>query len=82
VSSLLTDTTRALGLSGGGDNARMVVGVVATGVLLAVLLMREMARAELAGERARRVEQLRFATIPLSLVFMAVVVPRIVELLT
>jgi hypothetical protein len=82
VSSLLTDTTRALGLSGGGDNARMVVGVVATGVLLAVLLMREMVRAELAGERARRVEQLRFATIPLSLVFMAVVVPRIVELLT
>jgi hypothetical protein len=82
MSSLLTDTTRALGFSGGGDNPRMVVGVVAIGVLLVVLLMREMARAELAGERARRVEALRFATIPLSFVFLAVVVPRIVELLT
>jgi hypothetical protein len=82
MSSLLTDTTRALGLSDGGDNARMVVGVVAIGALLAVLLMREMARAELAGERARRVEHVRFVTVPLSLVFVAVVVPRIVELLT
>jgi hypothetical protein len=82
MSSLLTDTTRALGLSGGGDDARTVVGAVAIGVLLAVLMMREMARVELAGERARRVEHLRFATVPLSFVFIAVVVPRIVELLT
>jgi hypothetical protein len=56
--------------------------VIAIGALLAVLLMREMARAELAGERARRVEHVRFVTVPLSLVFVAVVVPRIVELLT
>jgi hypothetical protein len=81
MSSLLTDTVRALGLSGGGD-ARSLVGGVAVGALLAVLMLREMARAELSGERARRVEHLRFATVPLSLVFLGVVIPRIVELLT
>jgi hypothetical protein len=82
MSSLLTDTVRALGLPGGGGDARSLVGGVAVGALLAVLMLREMARAELAGERARRVEHLRFATVPLSLVFLGVVIPRIVGLLT
>jgi hypothetical protein len=82
MSSLLTETARTLALSEQRDSARMIVGVVAIAVLVAVLLMREMARAELTGERARRVEHLRFATVPLTAVFIGVVTPRIFELLT
>jgi uncharacterized membrane protein YqjE len=82
MSSLLTETTRALGLSGPTDPARTAVGVVAIAALLLVLVMREMARVELTEERARRLAHLRFATVPLTLVFIGVVAPRILELLT
>jgi hypothetical protein len=79
---LLTETTRALGLSGEGDPTRTAVGVVAIVVLLLVLVMREMARAELTEERAAALSRLRFVTVPLTLVFLGVVAPRIWELLT
>jgi hypothetical protein len=78
MSSLLTETTRALGE---GDPARTAVGVVAIAVLLFVLVMREMARAEATDERAARIGRLRFCTVPLTLVFIGVVAPRIAELL-
>lgn len=81
MSALLTETTRALGLSGTGAAARTAVDAVAIAVLLLVLVTREMARAELSDVRARRVAKLRFVTVPLSLVFVGVVVPRILELL-
>ena len=77
MSALLTETTRAL-----SEPARTTLGVVALAVLLAVLVMREMARAELGEERAGRIAHLRFVTVPLILIFVAVVTPRIVELLT
>jgi hypothetical protein len=78
VSSLLADAERSLA----DDGARMVVGVIAIGVLLALLLLREMARVQVSGERLRRIEGLRFATAPLTLIFIGVVVPRIVDLLS
>jgi hypothetical protein len=81
MSALLTETTRALGLSGVDSATRTAVGAVAIAVLLLVLVAREMARAELSEERARRISQLRFVTMPLTLVFIGVVAPRIVELL-
>ena len=81
MSALLTDATRALGLSSTDSAERTAVGAVAIGVLLLVLVTREMARSELRGERARRISHLRFVTVPLSLVFVGVVVPRIVDLL-
>jgi hypothetical protein len=76
----VTSLDRGLGIP--GDDARMVVGVIAIAVLLGVLMLREMARVEAGGERARRVDRLRFATVPLSLVFIGVVAPRILGLLT
>jgi len=81
MSALLMEATRALGLSGQGDQARTTVGVVAIAVLLAVLVVREMARAEHSGAIAQRVQHVRFVTVPLTAVFIAVVVPRILELL-
>jgi hypothetical protein len=82
MSSLLSETTRALGLGAEGDAARTTVGVLAIATLLSVLVVGEMARAELTGARARRLQHLRFVTVPLTVVFMAVVTPRILELLT
>jgi hypothetical protein len=77
VSSILGEAAEAI-----ADPARMVVGVIALGTLLAVLLMREVGRAQLSGERLGRAEALGFVTVPLTLVFAAVVVPRIVDLLS
>jgi hypothetical protein len=68
-------------LVGDGDAARTAVGVIALTALLAVLLLREIARAGLDDARARRLDDLRFATWPLTVVFIAVVVPRILDLL-
>ena len=82
MSSLLTESTRALGASGAPDHAHVTAGVVAIAVLLVVLVLRETGRAELSGARAHRVEHLNFVTLPLVFVFVAVVVPRIFELLT
>jgi hypothetical protein len=82
MSSLLTEGTRALGLSGEADHARMTAGIVAIAVLLIVLVLREAGRAELSGVRARRVERLHFITLPLVLVFALIVIPRLLELLT
>jgi uncharacterized protein involved in response to NO len=77
MSSLVTEATRAL-----STQTRTTLGIVALLVLLIVLVMREMARAELGEERARRVAHLRMASVPLIAVFVGVVTPRIVELLT
>jgi hypothetical protein len=82
MSSLVTETARTLGLSGDADPARTAVGVVAIAVLLLVLVMREMARTALTEERAAALSRLRFVTVSLTLVFIGVVAPRIVELLT
>ena len=82
MSSLLTESTRALGLPGDADDARVTAGIVAIAVLLVVLVLREAGRAELSGDRARRAEHLHFVTLPLVLVFAVVVIPRLVELLT
>ncbi|MEA2492841.1 MAG: hypothetical protein QOJ29_752 [Thermoleophilaceae bacterium] len=82
MSSLFTESTRVLALPGVADQARATAGIVAIAALLVVLVLREAGRAELDGVRARRVEHLRFVTLPLILVFAAVVIPRIVGLLT
>ena len=82
MSSLLTESTRALGMPGVANQARVIAGVVAIAALLVVLVLREAGRAELSGARAQRVEHLRFVALPLTLVFATVVVPRILELLT
>jgi hypothetical protein len=82
VSSLLTESSRALALPGVADQARVTAGIVAIAALLVVLVLREAGRAELSGARAHRVEHLRFVTLPLTLVFAGVVIPRILELLT
>lgn len=82
MSSLLTDSTRAIALPGVADQAHVTAGIVAIAALLVVLVLREAGRAELSGVRAHRVEHLRFVTLPLTLVFADVVIPRILELLT
>ena len=82
MSSLITESTRALALPGVADQARVTAGIVAIAALLVVLVLREAGRAELSGDRAHRVEHLRFVTLPLILVFADVVIPRILELLT
>ena len=81
MSALLTEASRALGLSSTADAARTAVGAVAIGALLMVLVLREIVRPELTDERARRISHLRFVTLPLSLVFIGVVAPRIVDLM-
>ncbi|HEY7074338.1 MAG TPA: hypothetical protein VH418_03170 [Solirubrobacteraceae bacterium] len=81
MSALLTETTRALGLSGTTAATRTAVGAVAIAVLLLLLVTREMARAEIGDARAGRLARLRFVTVPLTLVFAGVVAPRILELL-
>jgi hypothetical protein len=81
VSSLLTQAVHRLASGGTPDDVRIVVGVIAISVLLAALLLREMARAQVSGERIRRIEALRFVTVPLTLIFVAVIVPRIAALL-
>lgn len=81
MSALLTQAAGALGHSGASAATRTAVGAVAIAGLLLVLVMREMVRAELSGDRARRVTRLGFVTLPLTLVFVGVVVPRIMELL-
>lgn len=82
MSSLLTESTRALEASGAPDHARVTAGIVAVAVLLVVLILQEAGRAELTGASARRVERLGFVTLPLVFVFADVVIPRIVQLLT
>ena len=82
MSSLLTESTRALGLPGDSDQARVTAGIVVIAALLVVLVLREAGRAELSGARAHRVEHLHFVALPLVLVFADVVIPRILALLT
>jgi hypothetical protein len=82
VSALLTEAVHRLASGGTPDDVRIVVGVIAISVLLAALLLREMARAQVSGERIRRIEALRFVTVPLTLIFVGVIVPRIAALLT
>jgi hypothetical protein len=81
VTTLLSATTWPLAIVQGTDAARTTVGVIALATLLAVLVLREMARAGISDLRARRVEGLRFITWPLTIVFVAVIGPRILELL-
>jgi hypothetical protein len=82
MSALLSDAARRLAPEGAAHHEQMVVGVIAIAVLLAVLLLREVARVQTSGDRLRRAESLWFATAPLTLLFAAVVVPRIVALLS
>ena len=82
MSALLTDAAQRLAPGGAAHHEQAVVGVIAIAVLLAVLLLREVGRVQLSGERLRRAESLWFATAPLTVLFVAVVVPRIVELLS
>jgi hypothetical protein len=81
MSSLLTETTRALGAAGGSGATRTAVGGLVIAVLLMILVAQEMARAEAGEERTRRISHLRFVTVPLTLVFVGVVAPRIMDLL-
>lgn len=81
MSALLTQTTRALGAAAGSGATRTAVGALIIAALLLVLVAREMARAEVSEERSGRIPQLRFVTVPLTLVFVGVVVPRIMDLL-
>ena len=82
MSSLLNHASRILAGPGSAHDAKLVAGIIAIAVLLAVLLLREVGRVQLSGERLERAEGLAFATIPLTLLFVAVVVPRIVALLS
>lgn len=82
MSALLTEAADALALGSEGDVQQTVVGIIAIAVLLAVLLLREVGRVQMSGERLRRAESLWFATAPLTLLFAFVVVPRIVALLS
>jgi hypothetical protein len=85
MTALLTETTRALGLSSPGGVARTAVGAVAIAALLVLVVGRDMlgvaVRAEPGSERARRIAELKIATVPLTLVFVGVVASRIAELL-
>ena len=81
MSALLTQTTRALGGAPGSGATRTAVGALVIAVLLLILVAREMAGAEVGEERSRRISHLRFVTVPLTLVFVGVVVPRIMDLL-
>jgi heme/copper-type cytochrome/quinol oxidase subunit 3 len=81
MSALLTETSRALGGASGSAAVRTAVGAIVIAVLLLILVAQEMARAELSEERARRISHLRLVTVPLTLVFVGVVVPRIADLL-
>jgi hypothetical protein len=81
MSALLTDAVRALGAPHTSTAARTAVGALVIAVLLLILVAREMARAELSEERAARLSHLRFVTVPLTLVFIGVVAPRIMDLL-
>ena len=78
---LAATTTWPLAIMRDTDAARTAVGIIALATLLAVLVLREMARAAIGDMRARRVEGLCFITWPLTIVFVAVIVPRILELL-
>lgn len=80
MSALLTGATHALGAHG-ASSARTAAGAIAIAVLLLVLVMREMASASLSGERARRLADLRPVLVALSLVFVAVVGPRIADVM-
>jgi hypothetical protein len=75
-------TAAVLAATGAGDATRTALGVTALGALLAVLVLRELARAGLTGARARRLDDLRFITWPLGVVFVAVIGPRIWDLVT
>jgi hypothetical protein len=79
MSALLTEATRALAAPGASD-ARTATGAIAIAVLLLVLVMREMARTSPGDEHGRRLADLRPVVVPLSLVFVAVVGPRLVDL--
>jgi hypothetical protein len=81
MSALLTQATRALGAAGGSGGTRTTVGALVIAVLLLILVAREMVRAQASEERARRISHLRFVIVPLTLVFVGVVVPRIMDLL-
>lgn len=82
MTTLLSATmTSPLAIVRDTDAARTAVGVIALATLVAVLVLREMARAGISDVRARRVEGLRFITWPLTIVFVAVIGPRILELL-
>jgi hypothetical protein len=84
MSALLTETTRALGLSGASSASRLAVGGVAMAVLLILVVGRDMARMgsrpDPSGERARRISNLAVAIVPLTLVFIGVAAPRLMEL--
>jgi hypothetical protein len=82
MSALLSDAARRLSPGGATHHEQMVVGVIAIGLLLAVLLLREVGRVQMSGDRLRRAESLWFVTAPLTMLFVAVVVPRIVGLLS
>lgn len=81
MSALLTHTTRALGAASDSGATRTAVGALVIAVLLLILVAREMARADMSAERSRRISHLRFVTLPLTLVFVGVVAPRILDLL-
>ena len=82
MSSLLTETARALGLTDAAGGVRSLVALVAIAVLLVILVAREMARTGLSGPPHRRAERLGFAVVPLSLIFAGAIAPRVWELLT
>jgi hypothetical protein len=81
MSALLTEAARSLGVPGASEAARTAVGGIAIAVLLAVLVVREMARGALSGERARRIAHVRLVIVPLSLVFLGVAGPRLADLM-
>jgi hypothetical protein len=81
MSALLTEMTRGLGAASGSGATRTAVGALVIAVLLLVLVAREMASAGMSGERSRRISHLHFVTVPLTLVFVDVVIPRILDLL-
>ena len=81
MSSLLTGAAQAVGRSSATGPTRTAVGALAIATPLVVLLTRELVRVELTPQRERRMSHLRVGLVPLTLVLIGVVVPRILDLL-
>jgi hypothetical protein len=81
MTSLLNDTTRALGRAAGTRPLTTGVALVVVVLALVLLIQREVARPLLSGERAARAARLRFVALPLAFMLAVVFASRVAEIL-
>jgi hypothetical protein len=81
MTALLNHTTRALGRAAGATPLTTGVAIVAMGLVLVLLIQREVARPVLSGERAARAARLGFVALPLAFVIAIVFASRVAEIL-